>query len=470
MSSLASQLKPLLASPGFLPWHGLGAVICLPALLYPISANAPVPGAWAFPLLVPLWSAGVLVSLQRDLVTPPFSFCLPRQQSALTRSLLLMAVMTGLLSALPTLAHPELGGGERALAMLSASCLGASVFLATAALCWRAHAAGILFGPLMVVGACLIEFESVRAWIEAQSLRSPLVNAVALAALFSWSWWRLENRNLARRLVGRPYLSIQRIWSRAALEENARQRRTVALRENRGGFRRRLEAWLFARIEQRPIRSAARNRAAAYYEVAGGLLPGSMWTVPWFVGFAAAVLMVGGYALAGESSVTLGRMLVVVTSFTALHLWLPRFESILLPLGRRECLRRAVQLSATYVVLLAILHVMLLGLAIALGAVLPTLPFDEPRPFRPLDPAELGLSWVPFAALPLSLTLQLRCRRWLLVPQILLFGTIAIGVIRGGSALLASGPVGAVVSLVLSWSLLIGVLRNQWLRRDLTTV
>lgn len=205
----------------------------------------------------------------------------------------------------------------------------------------------------------------------------------------------------------------------------------------------------FDRISRRPALSWHRHLAAGQYELAGRLLPLSPLT-------ALVILVFAGYAPSEESGAPAANFLDFGICILAMHLCIPTSGTMLLPAGRRErfCSALALAVCGGLVVLAA----SLLLLIFHQGMASLTPPISWRGETHDFQPAELSPALVPLVLLPLNLILRIVCKKWLLVPQVLLVLIAAIVLREGGVTVREVSPVTAAALLSVSWTLLVGVL------------
>ena len=222
----------------------------------------------------------------------------------------------------------------------------------------------------------------------------------------------------------------------------------------------RARQWLllrcFDRISRRPALSWRRHLAAAQYELAGRLLPLSPLTAPLTALIALVILVFAGYAPSEESGAPAANFLDFGICILAMHLWIPTSGTMLLPAGRRErfCSALALAVCGGLVVLAASLLLLILHQGMASLAP----PISWRGEIHDFQPAELSPALVPLVLLPLNLILRIVCKKWLLVPQVLLVLIAAIVLREGGVTVREVSPVTAAALLSVSWALLVGVL------------
>ena len=319
-----------------------------------------------------------------------------------------------------------------------------------------------LFGAVAIVR---IVFPSALVLVQEVAIFAPGWNACVLAALSVFSWRWLGSVELARRTCGRRFLSLQMAWRHSAGAEFWESGRRESL--SNGTWR--LRHWLlrrcFARISRRPALSLRRHLAAAQYELAGYLLPLRPWTVPIIALSVPVLLVVAGYLPPRESGATDANTLYIASCVLGMHLGIPMFTTMLLPAGRRERFWSALAFAACGgLVVLAtslLLFILLQGMSKLAS---PLWLGGEVYPFRPAD---LGPALVPLVYLPMSMILKVTCKKWLLIPEIVLMVIAGAVIVKGGVALRDLSPYAIIAFLSVSWAILVGVLYTYSFHRDL---
>ena len=467
MNRVAENLAPLLTCPAFYLWHLLVAVICIPALLHAWLSGDYDRGAFVAAFLLPACSACVLTSMQRDLLSSPVSFCLPGQRGALRRTSFLVGIITSLVASLPVLTHPGLAGVSLVLAVWSAFCFGLLVYLVVVASLFVVPTAMSCVGPAMAVSFALVNFVDFRILVQEMAIFAPGWNTMVLAILASVMWRRMGGVAFGRRICGSRFLSLQMIWRRSATEEFGGSAKRHSLSKGTWSVRRRLLELLFARISRRPPLSFRRHLAAAQYELAGRLVPLSPGLIV-FIAFVILSLMV----LAGYAPLREDRMMApeangvyLLSLFLGMHLFVPVFPEMLLSTCRRQRFWNTLTISLGHGAVVFLISVFFYVLLLGMDWLAPPLSIGvRVHDFRP---AEWWPSFVPLALVPLSLALKVVCKKWLLIPEIILFSIGAIALFNGGVPLGELSTPAIVVLVSVIWAILAGVLYTYSFHRDL---
>ena len=467
MKRIAANLTPLVTCPAFMLWHLIGAAMCIPALLYVGTSADPDVGGYVVTFILPAWSACVLTSLQKDLLNKPFTFCLPGHQDVLRLTTCGVGVASSLVASLPVLTFPGLDGLSLLWAAWSAFCFGLVVYLLMVGFQMLLNAATALPGLFVVVGGVLIEFTGARLIVQEAALFAPGWNTVVLAALSILTWRRLGSVDLARRICGGDFLSLQMLWRRHAGEEFGARRKRESMSKGTWSVRRWLLQVCFDRISRRPALSFRRLLAATQYELAGRLVPLTPAGVLATVLFVLLLLVVGGYAPPVEDrpDVPAANAVYIVSCLLSMHLLTPIFSSMLLTAGRRERFWSALTIAACNGLIVLGTSLLMYLLLLGMGTLAPPLSLGG-EVYR-FEPADLKPAFVPLVLLPLSIILKTACRKWLLVPEILLFFTAAMILTKGDAALKDLSLSAITVFLSVSWATLVGVLYSYSFHRDL---
>ena len=415
MKRIIATLAPLVTCPTFMLWHLVGAVVCVPAFLYIGTSPDPADGGYVAIFILPAWSAFVFTSLQKDLLDKPFGFVLPGHRDVLRLTSFLVGIAASLVASLPVLAYPGLDGATLTWAVWCAFCFGMTVYLVTLGVGLLLDVSLGQVGLFGVVVAVLSEFPSARMWVQESALFAPGWNSVVLAVLCVFAWRRSGSIELARRACSRPRFSLLMIWRRTG---DGGVGGSVKREFRSGGWRGRLLQRRFDRISRWPTLSWRRHLAAALYEVSGHPPPMRSWPMALVALFAVAVLVFGGYAHPRETGAQAANSLYLASCLLGANLGIPLFTTMLLPVGRRERFWTGLTFAALGGLLVLASSLLIFILLLGMGKVAPSLSWGgEVYDFRPAD---LGLALIPLVHLPMSLTLKITCKKWLVLPELLL--------------------------------------------------
>ena len=137
---------------------------------------------------------------------------------------------------------------------------------------------------------------------------------------------------------------------------------------------------------------------------------------------------------------------------------------MLTPTGRTE--RFFTALVVAICLGLVVLFVMLLMYVLLLGAGSLAPPLSLGGTAYHFQPANLAPAFVPIVLLPISFVLKLVCKKWLVVPEILLFLTAVIVITRGAALINLSLPA-IIVIVSASWVFLVSVVYSYCFYGDL---
>ena len=378
-----------------------------------------------------------------------------------------MGGITSLAASLPVLTYPGLAGVSLVWAAWSAFCFGLLVYLMFVAFLFVVPTGMTFFGPVMPFAFVLVHFVDFRILVQELAIFAPAWNTFVLAILASVMWRRMGSVAFGRRICGSRFLSLQMTWRRSATEQFGGSARLHSLSKGTWSVRRWLLERFFARITRRPPLSFRRHLAAAQYELAGSLAPLSPGLMAFIAVVILALLVIAGYAPLREDRLQMPEAngVYMLSLFLGMHLFVPVFPVMLLSTDRQQRFWNALTIGLGHGVVVFTISVFLYVLLLAMGWLAPPLSLGERvHDFRP---AEWWPFFVPFALVPLSLVLKVVCKKWLLIPEILLFSIGAIALFNGGVRLgeLNQSAIIGVVSV--SWAILVGVLYTYSFHRDL---
>ncbi len=464
MRQIAANLKPLLTCPAFYFWHALGAFFCIPGYWIAWTNTGEMVSSTLTALILPAWSAVVMTSLHRDMLSRPFCFCLPGQRQALRKTSFLIGVVASLAACLTVFSDPGFVGFDRVWAAWSYFCFGLILYFSVVGFLFLGDSLSGLMGPFLLFGATPFLFEDLRLLLQTVTLDLPAVNTVLLVVLLRYAWRKMGNAGLSRRAAGNQLLSLQMLWRRDAAEEYQEIENREATPGENWKLRKRLLEVLSNRIELRPALSFSRHLTATQFELAGGQLPKSAPSVR-VVGLIAIIALVYiGYSGSDDPSWanTEANLVYLAVCLLSFYLAAPVFTSMLLPAGRKERFQTSISIAACYGVFIFSLAFLLYLVFVVLSQVAP--PLTIKGEVHNFQHAHLKPAFLPLVSLPLNLILKVVCRRWLLVPEIILFLillTIGIPWING------LNPFAIAALLLLNWGMLFGVLYTYHFRRDL---
>lgn len=467
MKAIAHNVIPLVTCPSFWFWHAIGAIVCIPAVTYPIGYPDPATGCFAAPFALAIWSGYVVGSLLKDPLLKPFTFCMPGYRRVFRLTAMLLGLAVGPVAALPALSYPGLDTTGSVAAFWSALCCAEVAYLLTLSAVIATQNVNTLVAPFVILGVLCLEVLEVRLFVQELALFSPIMNPLILGGLGWLLWRRAGTAAFARNLCGGRFLSLQVAWNRTAAEEFAARGRLDAL-EGRPRF---LRSWLSGSLARlaRPARSALRQHvAAASCEMVGRFLPVSRKGPALLMLLVPCLLAVIAYAQprADRPEHIVANAVYLFPFFAGIMMQPPILTTSLLPVGRRERFWTFLIISTMTGLLALVSAAVLVGVLLGASAIAPPLTLGgRTFTFRPADPA---LWYVPLVLAPVVHWVQIVFRKWAPIPLVILF-TAAWITIVGGAATLSTLGLPAVAMLVVgSWGLLVGSAYTHCFYKDLT--
>jgi hypothetical protein len=414
-------------------------------------------------LVVLAFVVGLLLALLPiEVMSKPFSYCLPSHRKMVRRFVFCVGIVFNLLASLRFLWYPGLNSGQLVLAVCSALFAGLifywlGVWLAFG---FRNSAALIGFLPLVIFGGA---FFGLHATIERSIVGNPpgVILVGVLSSVLAWIW--LGDERWARRYCAVPLIGFFDAWNRDKMQKY----RQVRLAKKWDKLRKHPSPWVetffLGRMNRYDYVSTGRYIWGGLYTTFGMALP--QWKEAFSGVFLALVLVCFlGYMGPGGRNI-----LFIMPVFMIAQMRLPVYSSMLISGGRNERYRCAMTQVITTAVLITALVTIVAALSLPLAAVMPDITLrGSTFTFHAMN---IELFFVPLLMIPIVFTIQLIFYRKPILMMLLImlvFVMLFITSISWQKQLISSiNPMFIIGGLVLSWGTFLLVSRYICMRRSL---
>lgn len=403
-----------------------------------------------------------MASLATEVLTRPFSYCLPGHRKVPRIFLFSTGIVTSLLGALVFLVYPNLFWWQWVPVTCSAFCAALIMYWIGVALTFglRNSVSGFSVVLWFYFGMTFFDLHIV---IERLIIAYPFVIVLVGLAGSAMMWIWLGNSNWARRLCATLRVSIFEIWNKDRQLEFKRRREAEKLDRYRYSLDPWVERLFVGRMNRCNPLGPGRYIWGGLYTTYGMALSRWKGTLSGLLGILVIVVF---FSYIGHGATD---MLFVMAGAMAAHMPLPIHSSMMISGGRRDRFITSVILACTITVLVSAALISVTFLSEALRPIMPDITLrGELLTFHVIS---LRLLILPSIIIPFTLALQLIIYRkpitTLAVVTILLSLMWIVGISspRRFDALL--NPVSLVSLLILSWLVLVIVLQHVCMKRSL---
>jgi hypothetical protein len=349
MSILTANLKFFYQRPALWVGYAFISIFSFPLFIPPFSHKPGQPSFLFHALAVSLVSGFICTSLWKETLGKPFSFCLPKSRHVPGKVILIAGTVINLLISLLYLYGYLYGRQPETFffalqIFISAFFSGMSLFLISALLVFQATPNNQ--GALIFLIIPLLAFPSVTREIEAVLISHPLSLMLLGMGLGLFTWFRMGQRDLRRRLCLLPSLSLFDSWN----QTKQKKFRNLALaRKSWPQDERRREQWenfFLARMKYYDVLSVGRNVWGNLYRFLGypGHRPGQI------------ILLIVGIVIFSAFCLHMPNpthwiFFTIPIALAGTSFPLPLRHFLLLPAGRKEQLGTAIVLMPVYTIL-----------------------------------------------------------------------------------------------------------------------
>ncbi len=414
-------------------------------------------------LVVLAFLIGLLAAaLPIEVVTKPFSYCLPGHRKVARRFIFWVGAIVNFLASLLFLRYPGLHSWQLVLVVCSAFFGGLICYWLGVGLAFgiRNSPAVVGFLPLVIFGGV---FLGLHVMIEYAIVENPfaVILAGVLSSVVVWFW--LGDAHLARRYCAAPWVCFFDAWNRDKLQKYRWIRAAIKwdkLRKHRSPW---VETFFLGRMNRCDYFSTGRYIWGALYTAFPiGL---SQWKSS-LSGLFVASLMVCFLGYMGPWSIN---MIFFMPGLMIAQMRLPVYSSMLISGGRSERYRGAMTLVITSALLITTMVTIIAASSMPLAAIMPDVTLRGGTfTFHAMI---IELFFVPLLMIPIVFTIQLISYRrpiFIVLSIMLVFMLLFVIASLWHKQLRAGiNPTSIASLVVLSWVLFSLVLRYICMRRCL---
>ena len=328
MTILQANLKHLYQRRGLWFWY-LVMLSQFPLVIMPF--NQAKNNNYFHYLILSIYAGMAITGIQNEILSKPFSFCLPGHRAIPRRVIFGFGTIFNGLLGLIFLAHPDVIFPHSLLVAIAFGFTGMSIYLYTS-ICpppgtgqWRKYVV-ILLASLTVI----IYFRLDKI-LMTLSFDHPLIVIAVNLAICSLIWHHMGRNDLARKYCGKLIKGPFDGFNAKRVEKL----RTNQMIKNTGKKVTNIQNWLeqffLKRMFQNKFLSPNRYLWGRVYTDLGQLL---VFIKPVYLLFSLPVILLSGYSFIDYG--IMSRVVVLIPCAFAFTLKFPSFPSLLLPGGRRE--------------------------------------------------------------------------------------------------------------------------------------
>lgn len=368
MSILTANLKHLYQRPLMWYWHFILIIIAIPTIILPWTSSGE--RSFSMYLIASVFLGMIYAGMQQEILTKPFSFCLPGHRKTLRRYFFLIGIVVNSLSGLIFLKYPGIDMPYNLIIVCSACFMGMAAYLLVVWITFLGHAsfAYIGFLPLVVIGLEFmgIEVGKILEYVIV-SLPFYVVIICFVFCVFVWRW--LGRDSLARGHCDKVMLGIfdniasrkRRMYVQTKTAEK-RSQNTVAFNNKTYDF-------FLQRMERHVFPSAIKYIWGHALMLQDKFL--NLWSLGFLVTILLAIIFLG---YIGTGELRMIDVLFILPISASFNFNLLPYGSVLLPGGRKEKYYASVVLAFSITLLIVVIAVTVEALSILFAEILP--PFN----------------------------------------------------------------------------------------------
>lgn len=401
MSILTANLKHLYQRRGYWLVHlilGLFAYLCImTALKY--SGMKPIDrimsgltGIITFLFLGEVHFMGLVLlafpiglfaaSMPIEVLSKPFTYCLPGHRKVPGQFVLLIGIVTNALGSLIFLAYPDLTGWQKVSSVCSAFGTGSMMYSLGVWLAWRTPFAVLL---LILLPWMWMPTSSLKLTVIAQQVIVEAPFEITILGVLSSlaGWWWLTNKTHVRRFCTIPRLGLFDVWNKEKVERYKQSRASGKKKKPKGYPHPWVEEFFLNRMNQFGYLRAGRHIWGGLYTTFA--MPLSTWKAQ--IAWLPVVFMVYYTSPIGEN------LLGLLAGTIVANIRAPIRTSVFTPQGRKERLITSAVVLGAIVVLTTGIITAIIALSVILAPIMPkiTLQSGLSFTFHALDSRPLCL-------------------------------------------------------------------------------
>lgn len=446
MSILSVNLKHLYQRRGLWLVYVVLAVAIFGVFVTPLVGPETAEGQYVGPVVVAFLVGLLATFLQIEVLSKPFSYCLPGHRRVLRKYVFGVAVPLSIFCSMLFLAYPGLHSWQLLLVLCSAFFAQLTFCLAGVVLAESIRNAVVVIGLLPLAVIVAEDLFDLHILLERIIIGDVFLVMLAgiLSSIAMWFW--LGRAGLARRHCAVPWIGFMDIFNKEKLMRYQNARAGALQKRFRTHPRPWVEKWFLGRMDKYDYSGPGRYYWGALYSTSA--LGVSRWQN--LLLFPPVFTIMFGYA--GQAAVL---TLIMVPVIFVMGREPPVYSTMLISGGRRRRYTTALWLAVTDAALLCIVTLVISGLSILFARFMPTFVLEgKTFSFRPIDSR---VAIVPLLFLPFASTMRLV---FLKMPFFLFYVAmfLAFGLRERVEHLV--NPVSVVSLLVVSWGVFLLTLRH----------
>ncbi len=458
MSILTANMKHLYQCLG--AWFGYLIILCgVPIALFFTKFDDRYLGY----LLISFWTGVFAGNMQKDVLTKPFSFCLPGHRRIPKLFIFWIGGVVNLILGCVFLLYPGLSFPYVLMAILAGGFVGMILYFH--GVCIPLLKLKTLLGMYLYIGLIVVTiFFKWDKVVQNIIISWPIPTILAGGLVCVWFWRLLGRDSLARRHCGRLVCGEFDTSLKAQKYRQAQADRKLTAAKAK--FFERLHELFLRRMNRYEFLGKGRYIWGNFYMVFGrGFGTWQMKDVLASCALISFLVLFFGFVCKGEGV----NLLFVILALVVLSLDLLPYGSMLFPAGRAEKYYSTLVLAIIITFLAGVLTLALTGISVLLETLLPE--FGSKAEVLSYHGMDIGLFYIFLLVIPIALSCAVAFPRNLIVKIIIVVVFMQGWIISAGvlkqPLIDVIGPVGVVGLVALCWIGFFVVLHYVCMRRSL---
>jgi len=460
MSILTANMKHLYQCLG--AWFGYLIILCgVPIALFFTKFDDRYLGY----LLISFWTGVFAGNMQKDVLTKPFSFCLPGHRRIPKLFIFWIGGVVNLILGCVFLLYPGLSFPYVLMAILAGGFVGMILYFH--GVCIPLLKLKTLLGMYLYIGLIVVTiFFKWDKVVQNIIISWPIPTILAGGLVCVWFWRLLGRDSLARRHCGRLVCGEFDTSLKAQKYQQAQADRKLTAAKAK--FFERLHEFFLRRMNRYEFLGKGRYIWGNFYMVFGrGFGTWRMKHVLASCALISFLVLFFGFVCKGEGV----NLLFVILALVVLSLDLLPYGSMLFPAGRAEKYYSTLVLAIIITFLAGVLTLALTGISVLLETLLPE--FGSKAEVLSYHGMDIGLFYIFLLVIPIALSCAVAFPRNMIVKIIIVVVFMQGWIISAGvlkqPLIDVIGPVGVVGLVALCWIGFFVVLHYVCMRRSLVS-